>query len=104
MTSPVPTQLTTSDPADWPVAAGWQTLVDAFFAEPAASSTPGSLRKDDFEIALLRRDPSLDEAGRVFGQVLVKLAFRVGLVEFLHEEGEVVVSTDDGLQVCKVRF
>ena len=35
MTSPVPTQLTTSDPADWPVAAGWQTLVDAFFAEPA---------------------------------------------------------------------
>jgi uracil-DNA glycosylase len=35
MTSPVPTQLPTSDPADWPVAAGWQTLVDAFFAEPA---------------------------------------------------------------------
>ena len=35
MTSPVPTQLTTSDPADWPVAAGCQTLVDAFFAEPA---------------------------------------------------------------------
>ena len=76
----------------------------AFFAEPAASSTPGSLRKDDFEIALLRRDPSLDEAGRVFGQVLVKLAFRVGLVEFLHEEGEVVVGADDGLEVCEVGF
>ena len=35
MTSPVPTQLTTSDPADCPVSACWQTLVDAFFAEPA---------------------------------------------------------------------
>lgn len=27
-----PTQLQTADPADWPVAPGWQPLVDAFFA------------------------------------------------------------------------
>lgn len=28
------TQLQSSDPADWPVAPGWQPLVDAFFASP----------------------------------------------------------------------
>lgn len=27
-----PTQLQSADPADWPVASGWQPLVDAFFA------------------------------------------------------------------------
>lgn len=30
-----PTQLVSSDPADWPVAAGWQPLVDEFFGSPA---------------------------------------------------------------------
>lgn len=35
MTASSPTQLTSADPADWPVAPGWQPLVDAFFAEPA---------------------------------------------------------------------
>jgi uracil-DNA glycosylase len=35
MTEPAPTQLASADPADWPVAPGWQPLVDAFFAEPA---------------------------------------------------------------------
>ena len=32
MTEPAPTQLASADPADWPVAPGWQPLVDAFFA------------------------------------------------------------------------
>ncbi|WP_425584157.1 uracil-DNA glycosylase [Variovorax defluvii] len=31
----MPTQLQTSDPADWPVAAGWQALVDEFFGSAA---------------------------------------------------------------------
>ncbi|MGK6310357.1 uracil-DNA glycosylase [Variovorax sp. DT-64] len=30
-----PTQLSSSDPADWPVAPGWQPLVDEFFGSPA---------------------------------------------------------------------
>lgn len=76
----------------------------AFLAEPAASPAPSGLCKNDLEIALLRRDPSLDEAGRIFGQVLVELAFRVCLVELLDKKGQIVVGADDGLQVCKVGF
>ena len=35
MPAPASTHLVRSDPSDWPVAPGWQPLVDAFFAEPA---------------------------------------------------------------------
>ncbi|HEY2256347.1 MAG TPA: uracil-DNA glycosylase [Variovorax sp.] len=36
-------QLASSDPADWPVAPGWQPLVDAFFAEPVGRKLLGFL-------------------------------------------------------------
>jgi uracil-DNA glycosylase len=36
-------QLVSSDPADWPVAPGWQPLVDAFFAEPVGRKLRGFL-------------------------------------------------------------
>ena len=32
VSAPLPTQLQSAKPADWPVAPGWQPLVDAFFA------------------------------------------------------------------------
>lgn len=35
---PASTQLTSAQPADWPVAAGWQPLVDEFFASPRGQS------------------------------------------------------------------
>lgn len=38
-----PTQLTSSNPADWPVAPGWQPLVDEFFAGPAGQRLLGFL-------------------------------------------------------------
>jgi uracil-DNA glycosylase len=38
-----PTQLVSSDPADWPVAPGWQSLVDEFFAGPAGQRLLGFL-------------------------------------------------------------
>lgn len=76
----------------------------AFFADATAAATTGGLCKDDFQIALLGGDPALDEAGGVLGEVLVELAFGVRLVEFLHQEGEVIVGADDGLQVCEVGF
>jgi hypothetical protein len=79
-------------------------LTRAFFAESTAPSAPGGLRENDLKIALLGRHPSLDEAGGILGKVLVELAFRVGLVELLNEEGEVVVGADDRLQVCEVGF
>jgi len=44
MTAPAPTQLASADPADWPVAPGWQPLVDAFFAEPAGTRLLAFLR------------------------------------------------------------
>lgn len=75
-----------------------------FFADATAAATTGGLCKDNFQIALLRRDPALDEAGGVLGQVLVELAFGVCLVELLDQEGKVVVGADDGLQVCEVGF
>jgi uracil-DNA glycosylase len=34
LAGPRPDQLQSADPADWPVAAGWQPLVDAFFQSP----------------------------------------------------------------------
>ena len=34
-----------SDPADWPVAAGWRPLVDEFFASPAGQNLLGFLRE-----------------------------------------------------------
>ncbi len=39
-----PDQLTSADPADWPVAPGWQALVDAFFASDAGQKLLGFLR------------------------------------------------------------
>lgn len=45
MTAPAPTQLASADPADWPVAPGWQPLVDAFFAEPAGTRLLAFLRE-----------------------------------------------------------
>ncbi|VTU38802.1 uracil-DNA glycosylase [Variovorax sp. PBL-E5] len=40
-----PTQLTSSDPADWPVAPGWKPLVDDFFAGAAGQRLLGFLRE-----------------------------------------------------------
>jgi hypothetical protein len=76
----------------------------ALFAEAAAPSAPGGLRENDLQIPLLRRNPPLNKARRIFRQILVKLALRVCLVEFLHEQCEVVVGADDGLQVREVGF
>jgi uracil-DNA glycosylase len=45
MTAPLPTQLASADPSDWPVAPGWQPLVDAFFAEPAGVRLQAFLRE-----------------------------------------------------------
>lgn len=45
MTAPAPTQLASVDPTDWPVAPGWQPLVDAFFAEPAGTRLLAFLRE-----------------------------------------------------------
>lgn len=38
-------QLSSSDPADWPVAAGWQPLVDDFFAGAVGQKLQGFLRE-----------------------------------------------------------
>jgi uracil-DNA glycosylase len=38
-------QLRSADPADWPVAPGWQPLVDAFFAGPVGVKLLGYLRE-----------------------------------------------------------
>jgi len=38
-------QLASADPADWPVAPGWQPLVDRFFASPAGSGLLAFLRQ-----------------------------------------------------------
>lgn len=40
-----PTQLTSADPADWPVAPGWQALVDDFFESPVGVKLQGFLRE-----------------------------------------------------------
>ncbi len=40
-----PTQLTSCDPADWPVAPGWQPLVDEFFAGAVGRKLLGYLRE-----------------------------------------------------------
>lgn len=45
MTASAPTQLTSADPSDWPVAPGWQPLVDAFFAAPAGIRLQAFLRE-----------------------------------------------------------
>jgi len=39
------TQLTSADPADWPVAPGWQPLVDEFFASPVGQKLLAFLRE-----------------------------------------------------------
>lgn len=38
-------QLSSANPADWPVAAGWQALVDDYFASPAGQRILGFLRQ-----------------------------------------------------------
>ncbi|KQR37951.1 uracil-DNA glycosylase [Acidovorax sp. Leaf160] len=43
-TSSDATQLQSADPADWPVAPGWQPLVDAFFASPRGQALRTFLR------------------------------------------------------------
>ena len=40
-----PTQLGSADPADWPVAPGWQALVDEFFASAVGVTLQGFLRE-----------------------------------------------------------
>lgn len=40
-----PDQLSSSDPADWPVAPGWQPLVDDFFASAVGQKLRGFLRE-----------------------------------------------------------
>ncbi|VWX55861.1 Uracil-DNA glycosylase [Burkholderiales bacterium 8X] len=39
------TQLTSGDPADWPVASGWRSLVDEFFESDAGGKLLGFLRE-----------------------------------------------------------
>ena len=41
----VSSQLTSGNPADWPVAPGWQPLVDAFFASASGQNLLGFLRE-----------------------------------------------------------
>ncbi len=43
--APPPDQLQTADPRDWPVAPGWQPLVDGFFASPAGVQLLAFLRE-----------------------------------------------------------
>jgi len=43
--APPPDQLQTADPRDWPVAPGWQPLVDGFFASPAGVRLLAFLRE-----------------------------------------------------------
>lgn len=45
MTAAQRTQLASADPADWPVAPGWQALVDEFFANPVGVKLQGFLRE-----------------------------------------------------------
>lgn len=40
-----PTQLTSAEPADWPVAPGWQALVDDFFVGAVGAKLQGFLRE-----------------------------------------------------------
>jgi len=42
---PTATQLQSADPRDWPVAPGWQPLVDGFFASPAGVQLLAFLRE-----------------------------------------------------------
>ncbi|MBH2043116.1 MAG: uracil-DNA glycosylase [Comamonadaceae bacterium] len=42
--APAPTQLQSADPAQWPVAPGWQPLVDGFFASAAGQKLLGFLQ------------------------------------------------------------
>ena len=44
MTTPLPNQLTTADPAAWPVAPGWRPTTDAFFGSPTGQKLLGFLR------------------------------------------------------------
>jgi hypothetical protein len=64
--------------------------------------TARALRKNNILITHLRRKPALDKRRRILGQILVELALRIRLVDFLDEEGELVVGADDGLQVGDV--
>ncbi len=43
--SALPSQLQSADPADWPVAPGWQPLVDDFFASARGQALLGFLRQ-----------------------------------------------------------
>lgn len=43
--APPPDQLQSADPRDWPVAPGWQPLVDGFFASPAGVQLLAFLRE-----------------------------------------------------------
>ncbi|MCJ7798370.1 MAG: uracil-DNA glycosylase [Polaromonas sp.] len=45
MSASAPDHLTRADPADWPVAPGWQPLTEAFFASPAGLKLLGFLRR-----------------------------------------------------------
>mgnify|MGYP000217455675 FL=1 len=44
-TGTTPSQLQSAEPADWPVAAGWQTRVDQFFASPQGARLLDFLRQ-----------------------------------------------------------
>ena len=66
-----------------------------FFVGGVFASTSRGLCQNDFQIALLAACPALDERRWILRQIVVELALRVRLVEFLHEQGEVVVCADD---------
>ena len=54
------TQLQTDQPADWPVAPGWQPLVDAFFAGARGQALLASDHEDTRLAAQERAEAVLD--------------------------------------------
>lgn len=71
---------------------------------PILTTTSRRLRQEDLQVTLLAARPALHETRRILGQVLVELALSVRLVDFLHEECDLVVDADDSLQVLQVRL
>ena len=61
------------------------------------TSTSHALRKYDILVPHLRRKPALDERSRILGKVVIELPLRIGLVDLLNEQCQVVVGADDSL-------
>ena len=61
------------------------TTPTEFLIRPVFVSATRRFRQDDFQIAALRADPSLDERLRILGEIFVEYALSIGLMGFLHE-------------------